>query len=63
MACEAEGAHLIIINSETEASVIRELSKKFGYTKLTEFIVYAGYHDFGEFGDFLTIHGKLSYLF
>ncbi|XP_026323011.1 C-type mannose receptor 2-like [Hyposmocoma kahamanoa] len=58
MACEAEGAHLIIINNETEAEVVKELFQKYKFSNLKGTIVFAGYHDFEERGDFLTIHGQ-----
>lgn len=60
MACEAEGAHLIIINSEAEAEVVKELFTKHKFTTLQGTIAFAGYHDFQERGTFLTIYGKLN---
>ncbi|XP_026324681.1 uncharacterized protein LOC113233718 [Hyposmocoma kahamanoa] len=56
MACEAEGAHLIILNSETEAQVVNEMLQK--YELLERRVVFAGYHDFEERGEFLTVHGQ-----
>lgn len=62
MACSAEGGHLTIINSDTEATVIRELFAKHpGGSMLGNFwkdVAFVGFHDWNEHGEWLTIHGK-----
>ncbi|XP_014371794.2 macrophage mannose receptor 1-like [Papilio machaon] len=61
MACSAEGGHLAIINSDTEATVIRELFAKHpGGSMLGNFwkdVAFVGFHDWNEHGEWLTIHG------
>ncbi|XP_046959960.1 secretory phospholipase A2 receptor [Vanessa cardui] len=61
MTCTAEGGHLAIINSETEAQVIKEIfAKNPGSSMVGNFwkdIAFMGFHDWGEHGEFLTIHG------
>ncbi|XP_023949387.1 macrophage mannose receptor 1 [Bicyclus anynana] len=62
MACAAEGGHLAIINSDTEATVLRELfamnpaSSMIG--SFWKDVAFVGFHDWGEHGEFLTIEGK-----
>ncbi|KAJ8720141.1 hypothetical protein PYW07_012184 [Mythimna separata] len=63
MACAAEGAHLAIINSDLEATVLRDLFGRYGdHTMQGNFrkdYAFIGFHDWGELWDFRTIHGKL----
>ncbi|CAH1641632.1 unnamed protein product [Spodoptera littoralis] len=61
-ACSAEGGRLAIINSDVEATVLRELFAKYpgskmigSYKKDDAFI---GFHDWGESGDWRTINGQ-----
>ncbi|XP_023949386.1 macrophage mannose receptor 1-like [Bicyclus anynana] len=63
MICAAEGGHLAIINSDTEATVLLEL-----FTKHQNSIIgreyemlgnaFIGFHDRGEYRQFLTIEGE-----
>ncbi|XP_047036336.1 C-type mannose receptor 2-like isoform X1 [Helicoverpa zea] len=60
--CTAEGGHLLIINSETEAQVIRELYARYpknvipgNFGKDTAFI---GFRAVDEWGDWRTVHGE-----
>ncbi|XP_023936610.1 galactose-specific lectin nattectin-like [Bicyclus anynana] len=61
MACAAEGGHLAIINSDTEATVLRELfAKNPGGSMIGSFwkdVAFIGFHDWNEHGEFLTIEG------
>ncbi|XP_068085530.1 hemolymph lipopolysaccharide-binding protein-like [Anabrus simplex] len=57
--CDSEGAHLIVINSFAEASVVREyFSRKptFSGSSDTRYI-FAGFHDKYTEGDFVTVTG------
>ncbi|XP_028177458.1 macrophage mannose receptor 1-like [Ostrinia furnacalis] len=62
MTCMAEGGHLAIINSDTEATVIRELfAKNPGGVMLGSFwkdVAFMGFHDWTEHGDWRTIQGQ-----
>ncbi|XP_072932316.1 uncharacterized protein [Epargyreus clarus] len=61
MACAAEGAHLVIVNSVTEAKVVRELFAKYpGNSMVGNFwkdVAFVGFHDWGEHGEWITIDG------
>ncbi|XP_068081756.1 hemolymph lipopolysaccharide-binding protein-like [Anabrus simplex] len=57
--CVREGAHLIVINSEAEANVVKEyFSRKpiFSGSSSSNWI-YAGFHDKYTKGDFVTVTG------
>ncbi|XP_045771387.1 macrophage mannose receptor 1-like isoform X1 [Maniola jurtina] len=62
MACAAEGGHLAIINSDTEAQVIKEIFAKHpGGSMRGNFwkeVAFVGFHDWGEHGEYLTIEGQ-----
>ncbi|XP_039754267.1 macrophage mannose receptor 1-like [Pararge aegeria] len=62
MACTAEGGHLAIINSDTEAQVIKELFGKNPAGSMRgnfwKDVAFVGFHDWGEHGEFLTIEGQ-----
>ncbi|XP_041978384.1 C-type mannose receptor 2-like [Aricia agestis] len=62
MACAAEGGHLAIINSETEAQVMKEIfAKNPGGKMLGNFwkdVAFIGFHDWNEHGEWLTIEGQ-----
>ncbi|KOB65867.1 C-type lectin 21, partial [Operophtera brumata] len=61
MTCAAEGAHLTIINSAGESQVLKEI-----YAKNPDNLIFSkdpgtaaiGFHDWGERGSWMTIHGK-----
>ncbi|KOB63853.1 C-type lectin 21, partial [Operophtera brumata] len=61
MTCAAEGAHLAIINSAEESQVLRDL-----YAKNPDNLIFSkdpgiaaiGFHDWGERGSWMTIHGE-----
>nr|XP_049705021.1 uncharacterized protein LOC110376681 [Helicoverpa armigera] len=61
-ACSAEGGHLVIINSETEAKVLKELfAKNHAVTMPGVFwkdVAFVGFQDWGERGEWRTIHGE-----
>ncbi|XP_035441999.2 uncharacterized protein LOC118270504 [Spodoptera frugiperda] len=61
-ACSAEGGHLAIINGDTEATVLKELFAKYPAGKMVgnfwKDVAFIGVHDWGEYGDWRTIHGK-----
>ncbi|KAJ8715421.1 hypothetical protein PYW07_009903 [Mythimna separata] len=61
-ACAAEGGHLAIINSNTEAKVLTEIFAKYPERTLVgaEFkdVAFVGIHDWNEHGDWRTIHGQ-----
>ncbi|KAJ8709535.1 hypothetical protein PYW08_009539 [Mythimna loreyi] len=60
--CYAEGGHLAVINSDTEATVLKELFARYpGGHMLGNFwkdVAFVGIHDWGERWDFRSIHGK-----
>ncbi|RVE52735.1 hypothetical protein evm_002608 [Chilo suppressalis] len=62
MNCMAEGAHLAIINSDTEATVLKEIfGKNPGGSMLGNFwkdVAFMGFHDWTEHGDWRTIEGQ-----
>ncbi|CAG5031463.1 unnamed protein product [Parnassius apollo] len=62
MTCAAEGGYLAIINSETEAQLIKEIFAKHppasmlgNFWKAAAFV---GFHDWNQHGEWLTIHGE-----
>ncbi|CAH2106820.1 unnamed protein product [Euphydryas editha] len=64
MTCAAEGAHLAVVNSATEANVLRELfaknpqnTIKSNVRGIMRDIMHIGFHDWGERGIWTTIHG------
>ncbi|CAK1546904.1 unnamed protein product [Leptosia nina] len=62
MACAAEGGYLAIINSETEAQILKELFEKnqpdtLRFTSHSG-IAFVGFHDWGERFVWTTIHGQ-----
>ncbi|CAH2106810.1 unnamed protein product [Euphydryas editha] len=61
MTCTAEGGYLAIINSETEATVIKEIFAKNPASSMSGIfwkdVAFMGFHDWGEHGEFLTIEG------
>ncbi|KAL0811289.1 hypothetical protein ABMA28_009703 [Loxostege sticticalis] len=62
MTCMAEGGHLTVINSDTEATVIRELfAKNPGGAMVGNFwkdVAFVGFHDWTEHGEWRTVHGQ-----
>ncbi|CAH0719674.1 unnamed protein product, partial [Brenthis ino] len=65
MTCAAEGGHLAIINSDTEANVLRQIfakhpqdSIKSNLPGIMKEIAHIGFHDWGERGIWTTIHGS-----
>ncbi|XP_052740366.1 uncharacterized protein LOC112053983 [Bicyclus anynana] len=62
MACAAEGGHLAIINSDTEATVLRELFAKNPASSMVgnfwKDVAFIGFQDWGENREFLTIEGQ-----
>lgn len=66
MTCAAEGAHLAVVNSETEANVLKELFEKnppntiiAAIPGIMRDIMHIGFNDWGERGVWTTIHGEL----
>ncbi|XP_034830263.1 C-type mannose receptor 2-like [Maniola hyperantus] len=64
MTCAAEGGHLAVVNSETEANVLRELFEKTPANSIISAIpgimrdiMHVGFHDWSERGVWTTIHG------
>ncbi|KAH9644681.1 hypothetical protein HF086_011850, partial [Spodoptera exigua] len=61
-ACSAEGGHLAIINSNVEATVLRELFAKYPsgtmFGSFRKDFAFVGFHDWGETADWRTIHGQ-----
>ncbi|CAH0697215.1 unnamed protein product [Spodoptera exigua] len=59
-ACSAEGGHLAIINSNVEATVLRELFAKYPsgtmFGSFRKDFAFVGFHDWGETADWRTIH-------
>ncbi|XP_072932314.1 macrophage mannose receptor 1-like [Epargyreus clarus] len=62
MACVAEGAHLVIINSDTEAQVIKELFAKHprnSYVNIySDSHAWVGFNNWGEMGEYRTVDGR-----
>ncbi|KAJ8709543.1 hypothetical protein PYW08_009547 [Mythimna loreyi] len=62
LACSAEGGHLAIINSDVEATVLRELFAKYPDAKFfgnfRKDYAFLGFYDWGEKWDFRTVHGE-----
>ncbi|KAJ8709532.1 hypothetical protein PYW08_009536 [Mythimna loreyi] len=62
LACSAEGGHLAIINSETEATVLKEIFAKYPEADLVGNFrkdgAFIGFHDWSESWDWRTIHGQ-----
>ena len=63
MACSAEGGHLAIINSQLEATVLKELYAKSPVYKMVgnfrKKVAFIGFQDSGELWNWKTIHGNL----
>lgn len=62
MTCMAEGAHLVIMNSDVESQVLKELYAKNPDSKIfAKWPQYAsiGTYDAGDGGYWMTIHGML----
>ncbi|KAJ8715413.1 hypothetical protein PYW07_009895 [Mythimna separata] len=63
-ACSAEGGHLAIINSDVEAAVLQEIfntvdkNKIMGVNAMWKDLALIGIHDWGERGEWRTIHGQ-----
>ncbi|XP_047995246.1 hemolymph lipopolysaccharide-binding protein-like isoform X2 [Leguminivora glycinivorella] len=61
-ACSGEGGHLAIINSETEAQVLREIYAQHPPGSLPgnfiKHVVHIGHTDWEEHGMWMTIHGQ-----
>ena len=55
--CEEEGAHLAIINSEAESSVLKKMFAPVA-EKLKVAWAFIGFHDLYQEGHYLTIFGK-----
>ncbi|CAH2038130.1 unnamed protein product, partial [Iphiclides podalirius] len=53
MVCAAEGGHLVVINSDREAQVVKEI-----FAKHSGELAYAGIYDWNEHGEWLTVHGQ-----
>lgn len=69
MTCAAEGAYLAIPNSFQEATVLKELFAANPASTILQVnrtlmrdLVHIGFHDWGEKGDWTTIHGKSLYI-
>nr|QWY13126.1 IML29 [Mythimna separata] len=62
LACSAEGGHLAIINSDVEATVLRELFAKYPDAKFfgnfRKDLAFIGFQDWGEKWDLRTVHGQ-----
>ncbi|KAJ8709541.1 hypothetical protein PYW08_009545 [Mythimna loreyi] len=62
LACSAEGGHLAIINSDVEATVLRELFAQYPVDKLLgnfrKDLAFIGFYDWGEKWVYRTIHGE-----
>ncbi|XP_068632060.1 macrophage mannose receptor 1-like [Battus philenor] len=61
MSCAAEGAHLAIINSDLEAKALKELFAKHPDSEIAAYVKYIaslGFHNWGEFQVWTTIHGQ-----
>ncbi|XP_022827254.1 macrophage mannose receptor 1-like [Spodoptera litura] len=60
--CSAEGGHLAIINSQVEATVLKDLYAKYPDGKMIgnfqKDAALIGFYDWGERGDWRTIHGQ-----
>ncbi|KAJ8709531.1 hypothetical protein PYW08_009535 [Mythimna loreyi] len=63
-ACTAEGGHLAVINSDIEATVLRELfgtipkSHMLGMVESWKDAALIGFYDWGEHGEWRTVHGE-----
>nr|QWY13115.1 IML18 [Mythimna separata] len=63
-ACMAEGGHLAVINSDTEATVLRELfatidkNDMLGMPESWKNAALIGFYDWGEHGEWRTVHGQ-----
>ncbi|XP_075992907.1 secretory phospholipase A2 receptor-like [Anticarsia gemmatalis] len=55
--CSGEGGHLVIINSEAEAGVIRDIFNKHQVLRLHG-LAYVGYQTWGSLSEMKTIHGE-----
>nr|XP_049704950.1 uncharacterized protein LOC110375910 isoform X4 [Helicoverpa armigera] len=60
--CSAENGHLAIINSEDEAEVLRKVFADNPDSSIPgsfrKEVAYIGFHDWGTWGDFRTVHGE-----
>ena len=67
-ACNAEGGHLAVINSDTEATVLKEIFAKipkytmYGMVESWKDAALIGYYDWGEHGVWRTVHGRFYVL-
>lgn len=61
-ACTAEGGHLVIINSETEAIILKDLFSQYPHSsmigKFWKDVAFVGISDWDEHGEWRTIHGN-----
>lgn len=64
MTCAAEGGHLAVINSDSEANVLKGIfaknpqdSLRSNLESIMKEIIHIGFHDWGERGIWTTIHG------
>ncbi|CAH2038128.1 unnamed protein product, partial [Iphiclides podalirius] len=53
MVCAAEGGHLVVINSDREAQVVKDI-----FAKRPGELAFVGVYDWNEHGEWLTIHGQ-----
>ncbi|CAH2038132.1 unnamed protein product, partial [Iphiclides podalirius] len=53
MVCAAEGGHLVVINSDQEAQVVKDI-----FAKHPGELAFVGVYDWNEHGEWLTIHGQ-----
>ncbi|XP_049880809.1 C-type mannose receptor 2-like [Pectinophora gossypiella] len=63
MTCMSEGGHLAIINSEVESNILKEIFAKYppgtyAGPEINTDVVFVGFHDWNERGEYLTIHGQ-----
>ncbi|KAJ8709530.1 hypothetical protein PYW08_009534 [Mythimna loreyi] len=62
LACSAEGGHLAIINSDTEATVLKELFAKYPDSALVgmiwKYVALIGFSDWSDHTEWRTIHGQ-----
>nr|QWY13103.1 IML6 [Mythimna separata] len=65
LACASEGGHLAIVNSDTEAQVLKDVFATipgkdimFGMPAVFQDVALIGFYDWGERGDWRTIHGQ-----
>jgi hypothetical protein len=58
--CAKEGSHLAIINSEEESKVLQSIFAPVA-AKLPALLVFIGFHDLYNEGQYLTVFGKESF--